>query len=419
MMMDFLDMKYVPLLILLITLVISYVYRREHFEDVNDALVSHNLLLYKGMNDVSNSLRSELDRTRMIDTDITKVTRDNTNRLNSVMNSEKMRVGVDTNIAKGRDHVDTIFSETSVNPMALNNFYITPERLREDSLYGENAIRTAIIQMVNTRLANMNMNASLADRQRLYAIVYDRYVKQMDSSSTNVNSHLYRMATSGSDLVKNPSALENIIGGAIREKYGDDKKADATLYRFRVGDFVFFRHKVDLTNLTMHICADDDKTNDLIVGGSICRIDNVNRTVKLAYSFVMNPNYNPKCMGTATSSGKAVDYKNVFPHWYAQCSTGACAGKAVCGTSDYIVKTFPNLACDASHTVLNSSDLDNWVRVYIGGLNSGSAGRSYQCGVSPTAYNLPADVAFDRLCMTVEECLRNIQTIPREDTQRV
>jgi len=358
----------------------------------------------------------------MIDTDISKVTVENTNRLNSVMNSDKMRVGVDTNIAKGRDHVDTIFSETGVSPLAYNNFYITPDRLTGDSLYGENAIRTAVMQMVNTRLTNMNMNPSMADRQRLYAIVFDRYVKQMDSSSTNVNSHLYNMATSGSDLVKNPTALENIIGGVIREKYSDERKSDATLYKFKVGDFVFFRHKVELTSRTIHVCADDNKTNDLIVGGSICRINNVNRTVKLSYSFVMNPHYNAKCDGSATSSGKATDYKNVFPHWYPQCRTGVCTGDAVCGTSDYIMKNYPNLACNASHTVLNSPDSDNWVRVYIGGLNTGDAGgvgRSYQCGVSPTAYNLPSDVAFDRLCMTVEECLRNIQPIPREDTQMV
>jgi len=398
----------------------------------NNKLTDHNILLYKGLSDVSNDLRREAERTHAIDNALTSTATSNRTRLrDNIMNGPKMRAdsptNVDAYITHGRIHVDNIRNLSRVDPALLNSYNITSDAIINDAQYGNATLMKYISDAVSRRLAGEKVELRDVDRQRVMIAVYNAYVRYMERVPNGYRSDLSSVMTNPNSYAVDQSLLEQLVKKEIQNQYKNPNLQRE--YRFQVGDYMFFPYIIERTAKTQDICFANQATAAVVVGGKICSIDYVNQTVKLAYSFIMNPNYNPQCVGYPNPTGPAIDYVNeIYPYWVPQCrknpSTGLCFESTKCNlATSYVSRRFPTLACDAHNTDLNSPSSDNCVRTYIGGLDSGDAsgnGRRFQCGVSPTAYKLPESVPFGMLRETVEDCLTMVSiNTKRKDTQLV
>lgn len=411
-----------------------YYSRKEHFEDgSSDSIQSHSQLLFKSMNDISKNLRVELDRTKVINDHLIETSETNSRNLTTVMTGSKIgensRDNIDVNIARGRGHVDDVLTLTTVAQSVWDIYNVNPQQILNDYQFGNKMLRTYIEKMVNDFLSRGKISLEDSERIRLYAIVFNAYIKFMDTRG--VNKDISRLYADTSMYVKDSGSLETLMNNTVQNILNEQNKRVSLSAKnppptFKIGEFVFFKHVITVTERSRDVCADDDKTNTLVVGGKICRIDSVRKTAKLKYSFVMNPNYNQRCTQFESSSGK-IDYSKVdtYPVWYMKCDEEEYND---CCDAPNVPKMYKNkFSCDITHMKRDVADMpNNFMKTYIGGHGKGKFRRNgfvkYSCGVSPTGYDFPSDVSLSRLFRTIEDCLVGKEAeyeIPVADTQRV
>jgi hypothetical protein len=187
--------------------------------------------------------------------------------------------------------------------------------------------------------------------------------------------------------------LDKIISQSIQNIMLDDPTFSEYMRNngkknVKIGDFVYFKHKIDTD--APDICADNESQREIIVGGKVCGINPINNSVKVSYSYVMNPNYNKRC----ASIGAANYDRGVagLPKWYA--GAGSDVSK-VCGPGPE-----KNMACKPSQWS-RDGNTDNWVRKYIGGFDISKDEMS--CGIGPSYYNLPQTVPIMALSKSLDD----------------
>jgi len=411
-----------------------YYRRKEHFDDGSeDSLQSHSQLLFKSMNDISRGLRVELDRTKDIDDRLIETSDTSNRNLKTIMTGTKIgensRDNIDANIARGRGHVDDTLTLTEVAKSAWDTYNVNPQQILNDYQFGNKMLRTHIENAVNEFLGRRRISLDDSERSKLYAIVYNAYIKFMDRKG--VNEDISRLYADTSIYVKDSGLLESLMTDTVQNIVNEQNKRVSLSAKnppptatppptFKIGEFVFFKHVVTVSARSGDVCADDGKTNTMVVGGKICSVDNVRKTVKIKYSFIMNPNYNQRCTRYESASGR-IDYSKVdtYPVWYMQCNEK----DGDCCDAPNVPKKY-KFSCDRakmSEAVANMPN--NFIKTYIGGHSPSVNGYvEYSCGVSPTGYNFPSDVSMRRLFRTIEDCLVGKEAeyeIPVADTQRV
>jgi hypothetical protein len=160
--------------------------------------------------------------------------------------------------------------------------------------------------------------------------------------------------------------------------------------KVELGDFVYFRHKLNKAH--QFVCADEATQYEIIVGGKVCSVNNANRTVRISYNFVMNPNRNLRCEGKDNIPFGKINYDSGpdgLPKWYPTSQTADCGFGAP-----------TDLACEPKQW---ESKNDDWIKNWVGGFDR--ANNKMSCGVSPTGYQLPVDVPIDVLSKNLNKLI--------------
>jgi len=377
----------------------------EHFaqsDSRHDGISMSSQLLFKGLNEVSHGLKTELERTKVIDDDLTATSTSNRTRLRKeIIDGPKIGAGspttnVDAYIAKGRIHVDETVLMAAISPEMWDTYKITPAKILEDFHFGERALRWYIGYKIRTHLSRIGDNSLLhdEDRAKIITVITNLFYRQVGASGTPALQSVLSNPNSYVTAVNNLNSL--IQTELYRSLFKNLNFSGFTSTDYTVGDFVFFRHTI-LTGPTYltgtmsgDVCADDENTSNLIVGGKIQSIDTTLNTAVIRYSFIMNPNYNARC------ANYGYNYDVEPPSFYAQCNGDDCC------TVDNKYK----IACDRIQmSEAEAGNPNNWFRTYIGGHGALSNGYvAIRGGVSPKGYRLPTSVSLYSLYRTIEEC---------------
>lgn len=374
----------------------------EHFaqsdaDNRRDGFSMSSQLLFKGLHEVSHGLKTELDRTKVIDDALTATSTSNRTRLrNEIMDGPKMRANSTTNvdayIAQGRIHVNDTVLMAAISPEMWETYNITPAKILEDFHFGERALRWYIGYKIRTHLSRIGDNSLLRDedRAKITTVITNLFYRQLGAQGTTT---LQSVLSNPNSYVTATNNLNTLIQTELNRSLRRNLNfSTSTSTDYTVGDFVFFRHTILTGTGTKSgdVCADDGNTNNLIVGGKIASINATDGTAVIRYSFIMNPNYNARC------ANYGYDYDVKPPRWYVQCNGDDCC------TVDNNYK----IACDRIQmSEAEAGNPNNWFRTYIGGHGALSNGYvAIQGGVSPKGYNLPEIVPLTSLYSTIAEC---------------
>jgi len=199
------------------------------------------------------------------------------------------------------------------------------------------------------------------------------------------------------NLVENKK-LDKVISMSIENIMREDKTYATYMSggnnNIKIGDFVYFKHKVSTNNKDLWI--DEPAQREIIVGGKVCNIDELTNKVKINYLYSTNPNFNKRASADPRFSyDRGV---SGLPKWYI--ATG----------NDLSMKCGPSPvkdgACKPSQW---PADKDAWVRQYVGGFDRSKDEMS--CGVGPSASNdYPNEVNIMNLSKSLEEVVNSCQS---------
>jgi len=140
---------------------------------------------------------------------------------------------------------------------------------------------------------------------------------------------------------------------------------------------------------------------NLIIGGRICHINNIKKTVKLTYMVIYNPDRRTISAGGSHNGSSIVQYDenvNGLPKWYAKTSPEKSRECYMNGFSD-------DFACKPSQW---DESEDVWIRKYVTGFDRTSD--KLMCGVGPSELNLPPEIPMVSLSRNVQNLLNSNNT---------
>jgi len=351
---------------------------------------AQNEQLYNALDRTAVKLDNEINRSINIDNRLSTIANDYNNRLNNLMSGPIVN-GIKTNIFNAAILLARAIENNKIN-VNIDQIYNFNQNDMERTI--RLAIELHIQNVFNSLIQNANINFNDSIRRaitvniqnRINLSIFNQFMRKFNESSNRDIINILRNVIQGMNIRQN---LPNLINNSINnDPQISNFMKIANKLEVNIGDFVYFKHKLD--SPIQALCADNNSQFDIIVGGRVCSINNVNKTVRISYNYVMNPNRNNRCNNNPnTPDGTRVNYDNApdgLPKWYPQ-SAGANCG----------INAPTNIACRPSQWPAN---LDNWVRTWIGDFNRST--NQMSCGVSPQGYRLPVDVPISILSKNLE-----------------
>ncbi len=354
---------------------------------------NQNKQLYNALDRTANNLDNELDRSIIINNKLSSIANNYNNKLNSLMEGQTV-IGTRNNLATA--------SQLLANAVAGGNFNQDINKIYNfNKVDMESTVRSAIelylSSVLNKALKNANINfdesvsksITVDIQNKIATPIFNMFLKKFNENSYKDIVSILKKIIESMNVSEN---IQIILNNAITKDNSLSKLISlANKSEVNLGDFVYFRHKLEQPVAVL--CADNTNQLDIIVGGKVCSINNVNKTVRISYNYVMNPNLNQRCSGQSNiPTGTTVNYNTGpegLPKWYPQ-SAGAD-----CGLDAPV-----NLACKPSMWPTSN---DSWVQTWIGGIDRASD--KMACGVSPTGYKLPVDVSISILEKNLEKLI--------------
>jgi len=266
-----------------------------------------------------------------------------------------------------------------------------------------NKIRIAVSNLVSNGIdriissSSTNMSKLISDKftiehsmqiiNKLSSLIYDKINNNIVGDINNMVNNLVEQ-----------EKLDKVITMSIENIMREDKTFASYMSggnnNIKIGDFVYFKHKV--SNNNADLCIDNDSQREIIVGGRVCSINPLTNNVKINYLYTTNPNFNKRC-----SANPSISYDrgvSGLPKWYIQ--TGQDLTKK-CGPGPVA-----DGACIPSQW---STDKDYYVRRFVGGFDRTKDEMS--CGVGPTATNdYPQEVNIKNLSKSLEDVVNSCQS---------
>jgi len=351
-----------------------------------------NKEIYGVISNTATKLDEEIDRSLNLNKQYSDVANENNQKLKIFMGGPIVK-GTKDNLSVASKVLAKAISDNKLDPK-ISELYVFNEDEIEKTV--QTAIELYLTDVVNKALrdANINFNQYVQNslttelRNNIAIPIYNMFLTKFNQNSSKDIVEILRNIISKLDVAKNVKMLiENGINNDAQLKFASDS---ARNLKVELGDFVYFRHK--LNKAQQFICADDDTQYDIIVGGKVCNINNVNRTVRISYNFVMNPNRNLRCEGKDNMPFGKINYDSGpdgLPKWYPTSKTADCGFGAPA-----------NLACAPNQW---ASTEDDWVKNWVGGFDR--TNNKMSCGVSPTGYQLPVDVQIAILSKNLNRLL--------------
>ncbi len=353
-----------------------------------------NEQVYNILDQTAIKLDNQIARSLNIDNRLINIANENNEKINNLMKGPIV-IGIRDNLDSAAKILANIVANNKIDN-DINMIYSFNESDIEKTVLL--AIQLYIDNVLNKILkdSNINLNQSVANsinenmKNKIIIPIYNIFLKKFNQNSNKDIVGILKTIIGTMDIKENVKIL---LDNAINS----DKQLKSYInasnkYEIRLGDFVYFRHKLEKTEPAL--CADNNDQLDIIVGGSVCSINNVNKTVRISYNFVMNPNKNTRCNGLPNIPNGTVDYDNApegLPKWYPHSVRGECG-----------IDVPRNLSCKPSQW---SSSSDEWVKTWIGGINR--VANKMDCGVSPTGYKLPVDVPISILSKDLNKLILN------------
>ena len=266
-----------------------------------------------------------------------------------------------------------------------------------------NKIRIAVSKLVSNGIdriissSSTNMSKLISDKftdqhamqiiNKLSGLIYQKINNNIVGDINNMVNNLVEQ-----------EQLDKVITMSIENIMREDKTFASYMSggnnNIKIGDFVYFKHKV--SNNNTDLCIDNESQREIIVGGRVCSINPLTNNVKINYLYTTNPNFNKRC-----STNPSISYdKGVsgLPKWYI--STGR----------DLTMKCGPGPVADGGCIPSQwSTDKDNYVRQFVGGFDRNKDEMS--CGVGPTATNdYPQEVNIKNLSKSLEDVVNSCQS---------
>ena len=266
-----------------------------------------------------------------------------------------------------------------------------------------NKIRIAVSKLVSNGIdriistSSTNMSKLISDKftfehsiqiiSKLSSLIYDKI-------NNNIVGDINDMVNNLVETEKLDKVITMSIENIMREDKSFASYMSGGNNNIKIGDFVYFKHKV--SNNNADLCIDNDSQKEIIVGGRVCSINPLTNNVKINYLYTTNPNFNKRC-----STNPSISYdKGVsgLPKWYI--STGR----------DLTMKCGPGPIADGGCKPSQwSTDKDNYVRQFVGGFDRNKDEMS--CGVGPTASNdYPQEVNIKNLSKSLEDVVNSCQS---------
>jgi hypothetical protein len=361
-----------------------------------------NQELYGVMSNTATKLDKEIDRSLNLNKRYTDVANENDQKLKTFMSGQIVK-GTKDNLSMASQVLAKALTDNKFEPN-ISQLYVFNESEIEKTV--QTAIELYLNNVVNKALRDANINFdqyvlnSFTNEltNKIATPIYNMFLTKFNQNSSKDIVEILRNIISKMDVAKNVKMLiENGINNDEQLKLASDS---ARNLKVELGDFVYFRHK--LNNAHQFICADDSTQYDIIVGGKVCSVNNANKTVRISYNFVMNPNRNLRCEGKDNIPFGKINYDSGpdgLPKWYPTSKTADCG---------FGVPT--DLACEPKQW---SPKDDDWVKNWIGGFDRKN--NKMSCGVSPTGYQLPIDVPIAVLSKNLNklilECKQELKLI--------
>ena len=354
-----------------------------------------NEALYNNLRRISNNLDKEIHRAKNIDLRLTGLSQQGINSFDQLMNGPIVQ-GVKDNLSGGSTLLQNQGRVGVVDP-SIGNVYNIDEQKVEDEV--RQVLHDYIGNVLDNALTNSNINFNDEVQKVITEEVKAKVANPITTLFVNkfnksANKDIIGIVKSILDSIDVKSSIDTYIQLAIN----NDKQikayiAAANKDNIQLGDFVYFRYK--LSNPQPTICADGIDQMEIIAGGRVCDIDPVQRTAKISYNFVMNPNQTPRCNGLNSTSPDIIDYSqgpDGFPRWYPMSLT----------QTDCAINAPNNLACKPSQW---SDSADSWVADWIGGFDRSKD--QMLCGISPKQYNLPDTIPIALLNKNLNRLIAN------------
>jgi len=357
---------------------------------------TENEKIYGALDKVSKGLDKEISRSNNLDNIFYELATSNNNKINQLMKSSTVS-GVKDNLGAGSTLLSASTKSNLIDPKLLDVYNLNEQET-------ENIIRTAVEQHIANLLDNVlersgiNFNDSVAKvitnevRNKIITPIIAISLAQVNR---NVNRDIVNVINEVIQKADIDTQINNLVDIAIN----NDKRVQSYLEfgrnkQLRLGDFVYFRHKLD--KAVEAICADGPAYQEIIVGGKLCDIDVVNKMASISYNIIINPNKNPRCQGLASSNPAEINYDmgvEGIPKWYPMSSNNKPNSCGI-GLPD-------KLACEPNQW--NDSS-DAWVSEWIGGFDRKN--NRMGCGVSPKNFNLPEKIPIAALSKDLEKLLQ-------------
>ena len=351
-----------------------------------------NKELYGVMSNTATKLDEEIERSLNLNKRYSDVANTNNQKLKIFMKGPIVK-GTKDNLSVASKVLAKAISDNKLD-VTISELYVFNEAETEKMV--QTAIELYLTNVVNKALkdANINFNQYVQNslttelKNNIAIPIYSMFLTKFNQSSSKDIVEILRNIILKMDVVGNVKMLiENGINKDAQLKFALDS---SRMLKVELGDFVYFRHKLNKAH--QFLCADNATQYDIIVGGKVCSINNVNRTVRISYNFVMNTNRNLRCEGKDNMPFGKINYDSGpdgLPKWYPTSKTADCGFGAPA-----------NLACEPKQW---ASKDDDWIKNWVGGFDR--ANNKMSCGVSPTGYQLPVDVSIAALSKNLNRLL--------------
>jgi hypothetical protein len=339
-----------------------------------------NQQLYNALDKTATNLDKEINRSLTIDNKLSTIANDYNSKLNTLMLGPIVS-GIKSNLSTAAALLSSAIENNKIN-VNIEKIYNFNQSDMEKTV--RLAIELYISDVINKLIKNANINfeESVARAitgnitNNITIPVLNQFLKKFNENSNKDILNTLRLVIQRMNVREN---IQVILNNSINnDPQVSNLMKLANKIQINIGDFVYFKHKLETPINTL--CADNNSQLDIIVGGKVCSVNNVNKTVRISYNYVMNPNKNERCNGNPnTPAGTIINYDNApdgLPKWYPQ-ATGADCG----------LNAPANIACAPNQWPSNT---DEWIKNWIGGFDRST--NQMSCGVSPLGYKLPVDV---------------------------
>ena len=369
---------------------------------------TQNEQLYGALNQTALQLDGEIVRSLNIDHRLSTIANEYNTKLNTLMQGPIVS-GIKQNLNEAAALLASAIENNTINVDIELIYKFNPQEMEQ---LIQTAIELYIQNILNNLIRNANINFETAVagairnhiRNNVTVPVINQFLRQFNENSYNNILTMLRTVIQQMNVRQN---IQGIFNNSVRNNPQISNFVRvANENQINIGDFVYFRHRIPGT--INEICVDNNAQSEIIVGGRVCNVNNVNQTVRISYNYVMNPNRNQRCNGSTITISPSqsqigpispINYDNApdgLPKWYPQTPSSNCGANAP-----------RNLACRPSQW--RASD-DNWVRTWIGQFDRASD--QMLCAQGPPRYGLPIDVPMSILSRNVELLLSNCQDVP-------